>query len=73
MFDHHPILEAQDIDHDPVRRLIESGEATVQHDEVVFSDCQLAFITHIGRSCGDQLEQPLATRRHMGTVLDIGG
>ena len=73
MFDHYTVLEAQDIDHDPVRRLAEASEATVQHDEVVFSDCQLAFVTQIGRSCGDQLEQTLATRGYMGTVLNIGG
>lgn len=47
VFDHHAVIKAQDIDHDPVRRLAEASEATVQHDEVVFSDCQLAFVTQI--------------------------
>src|SRR5450830_1076392 len=73
MFDHHAILKAQDIDHDPVGRLAEAREPTVEHDKIAFCYRELIFVTQVGRSRGDQSKQSLATRWDMSTVLDIRG
>src|SRR5450830_413460 len=73
MFDHHAVLKAQDIDHDPVGRLAEAREPAMQHDKIAFRYRKLAFVTQVGRSRSDQSKQSLATRGHMSTVLGIRG
>ena len=70
MFCENAVRQPYDVDGDE-RARSDSGEATVQEDEVSLGDDQAVLVVKFGGQGLDQFEKPFATRRDVSTVLDV--
>src|SRR6476646_5376866 len=73
MLRQNTVREPYDVDCDEGARLTVSAEAALEKDEVSLGRRQAAFVAMPGRQSLDQIEEPLATRRDVSTVLDVVG
>src|SRR5271168_1348505 len=65
------VLEANNVDHDPVRGQTEATKPAMQHQHIAVRHDQTVLIFHPGRPALNQGEQPVAPGRYMGAVLNV--
>ena len=64
------VLEAHDIDHDPVRRQAYVAEPAVEKHVFAIGDGKPVLVAEIFGDPFDQCEKPLASGRNVGGVLN---
>src|ERR1700722_3174765 len=65
------VLDANNVDPDPVRGQTEATKPAVEHQHVAFRQDQTVLIFHPGRAALNQAEEPVAPWRYMRAVLNI--
>jgi hypothetical protein len=65
------VLEAHDIHHDPVRRLADVAKPAVEQDVIAIGDGEPVLVAEIFGDPLDQGEEPLASGRNVGGVLNV--
>ena len=71
VLDENPILDSQDVHHDPISGLAESGESAMHHDEISVGHDDARLIPESWRQPFDEVEQPFAPLLDVSTVLDV--
>src|SRR4029077_8122475 len=71
MFDQDAILDANDVRPNPVHGLTEARESSMDDYEISLGHDRSWLVFERCRKTFDEIEQALATRRDMSTVLDV--
>src|SRR5882724_12299929 len=67
------VLNANNVDHDPVRGQTKATKPAMQHQHVALRHDQTVLIFTLGRDALNQAEEPVAPRWYMGAMLNVVG
>src|ERR1700749_5143236 len=73
MLSEQAILDAQNINHDPIHRPPDPGDPAVEHDIIAIGPDQRIFVLQLLWRSFYELEQTIAARSDVSAVLKIGG
>jgi hypothetical protein len=73
VLDQNPVLDANDVGCDPVHRLAEARKPSMDDYKISIGHNRSWFILQCWRDALNEVEQALATRRDVSTVLDVFG
>ena len=73
MLDEDPIVDPEDVHHDPVRGCPEPRKTPVNDHELLVGNDRSWLVLQRWRDALDEIEQAIATGRDMSAVLDVVG